>query len=178
MKKSTPIALCGTLAALSIVTMFLTALLPLLSMALCAIAGMFLTVIVIEFGYRYAMMSYVAVALLSGFFVVDKESVVLFCLFFGLYPILKGLIEKLKKRPLEWVVKIVFFNAAALGYYFLATAVLGIPVESFTILGEALPVALLAVGNVFIVVYDIAFTRLITTYLFRLQPGLHKRLGL
>lgn len=178
MKKSTPIALCGTLAALSIVTMFLTALLPLLSLTLCAVAGMFLTVIVIEFSSRYAVTSYVVVVLLSGLFVADKESVVLFCLFFGLYPILKGLIEKLRNRPLEWVIKIVFFNAATIGCFFLVTAVLGIPTEIFAFIGEMAPVALLALTNVFFVVYDIAYTRLITLYLFRLQPGLHKRLGL
>ncbi len=178
MKKSTSVALCGVMCAVSVVIMFLTSIVSIASYSLCAIAGMLLTVAVIEAGYKYAVTSYFVVAVLSGLFVADKEAVVLFCLFFGLYPILKGVIERLKKRPFEWALKMIFFNAAALGCYLLATLVLGIPAESYSIAGEAIPIVLLLLANVFFVVYDIAFTKLITLYLVRLQKNLHKRLGL
>jgi len=177
-KKSVSVALSGIISALSIVTMFLTAVLPVVSLSLCAVAGMFLAVIVIEFGYRHALSSYFVALVLSGLFVADKDSVFLFGLFFGLYPIVKSLMERIGEKVLQWTAKLAFFNGVMIVYYFLATLVLLLPADEFQIAGQSVPLLILLFGNVVFVFYDVAFSRLISFYRYRLQENLRKRLGL
>ena len=43
------------------------------------------------------------------FLLAEKEAAILYLFFFGHYPILKGLIEKIKKAVIEWVLKISVF---------------------------------------------------------------------
>ena len=39
-------------------------------------------------------------------------NILVYILFFGYYPIVKGIMERIKLRPVEWVLKILVFNAA------------------------------------------------------------------
>ena len=73
MKKSGQIALGGMMAALSMVVMMLTGLIPMGEFALPAIAGMFLIPVVTEIGYGAAWLTYGAVALLSLIAAPSKE---------------------------------------------------------------------------------------------------------
>ena len=99
-KKSYKVAFGGVVAALSLVLMFLTGIIPFGTYDFPSLAGMALVLIAIELGYRYAFMVYAVVALLSVFFVPDKEAAMFFVLILGYYPVLKGIIEG-KILPLE-----------------------------------------------------------------------------
>ena len=116
--------------------------------------------------------SYACVALLSLLITPSMEAKVLFIAFFGYYPVLKALIERLRKIWLEWIIKLAVFNLTMIGAYWIMLTFLGLPADSFEIFGLDLPFVILAIGNVAFVLYDIALTGAITTYLRVLQPKL------
>ena len=176
MRNSGKIAFGGLVAALCLTCMFLTGLIPFATYALPAIAGVLLVAVVIELGKRWAFLVYVAVSLLSVLLAPDLEAKLLFILFFGYYPIIKCVIEKLPRKPIRWVLKLAVFNIAAIGGYLLAVYVFLLPVESMDWIGVSLPLVLLLFGNAVFVIYDYAITSLTSVYVFRVQPRLHKRM--
>ena len=171
MRQSAKVALDGILCALSLVCMLLT-ILPISEMGLPALAGAVLIPIILEIGVKWGWMSYACVALLSLLITPSMEAKVLFIAFFGYYPVLKALIERLRKIWLEWIIKLAVFNLTMIGAYWIMLTFLGLPADSFEIFGLDLPFVILAIGNVAFVLYDIALTGVITTYLRVLQPKL------
>lgn len=165
----------GMIAALSIVCMFLTGLIPFATYALPAIAGVLLVAVVIELGKRWAWLVYIAVSLLSLFLAPDAEAKVLFILFFGYYPILKASFESLRPKWLSVVLKFAVFNVAVVLSYLIALRFLGIPAEDFELFGYNIPLVLLVLGNLVFLLYDYAVGCVAAAYVRRLQPVLHRR---
>ena len=108
MSKSKQIAAGGIASSLCLATY-----------ALPAMAGTLLVVVVLELNRATAVMVYVSVSLLSLFIAPDKEAALVFIFFFGYYPILKGLIEQIRLRPVELAVKYILFNGTMVLVYFL-----------------------------------------------------------
>ena len=174
MKTSFKVALGGAVAALGLVLMFMTALIPFGTYAFPAFAGILTVVIVIEIGYGYAVAVYAATAILSFLLVPDKEAALMYAIFFGFYPILKGLIERLPNKPAQYALKLVLFNACVIAAFFIAVNLLSIPEDSYYLFGLNMPLIFLLLGNVFFVIYDICVTRLVTVYLLKWRKKLNK----
>jgi hypothetical protein len=114
-------------------------------------------------GIGAGMSVWLVSSLLSLLLLPRKEIALLFALIFGLYPILKGLIEALRRPlPQEWTLKLLAANGQlAAGWVVLRGALLS---------GVRLPLGLLWLGaNFFFVCYDIAFTRALSSALKRLK---------
>ena len=176
MSKSGKIALGGLLTALGVVLMFLTGLIPIGTYALPAIAGVLLIVAVIEIGAKWAWMIYAAVAVLSLLFAADKEAALLFVLFFGYYPVLKSFLERISNKVLSWISKFAVFNVAVVACFFLAVNFLQLPEDSFTVFGIYLPWVFLILGNAVFLIYDIALSGLVSTYVEKLHHRVTKTL--
>ena len=176
MRKSGKIALGGLLTALGVVLMFLTGLIPIGTYALPAIAGVLLIVAVIEIGAKWAWMIYAAVAVLSLLFAADKEAALLFVLFFGYYPVLKSFLERISNKVLSWISKFAVFNVAVVACFFLAVNFLQLPEDSFTVFGIYLPWVFLILGNAVFLIYDIALSGLVATYVEKLHHRVTKTL--
>lgn len=176
MSKSGKIALGGLLTALGVVLMFLTGLIPIGTYALPAIAGVLLIVAVIEIGAKWAWMIYAAVAVLSLLFAADKEAALLFVLFFGYYPVLKSFLERISNKVLSWISKFAVFNVAVVACFFLAVNFLQLPEDSFTVFGIYLPWVFLILGNAVFLIYDIALSGLVATYVEKLHHRVTKSL--
>lgn len=174
MRTSQKVSVGGAVAALGLVLMFLTSLVPFGTYAFPAFAGMLLVIIVIEIGYPFALSVFAATALLSFMIVTDKEAALLYTIFFGYYPVIKALIERLKSRVLQYIIKYVLFNAAMIGAFFLAIWVLSVPTESFNVFGVYLPWVFLIAGNAFFLLYDICITRVVSLYLLKWHDKLNK----
>ena len=110
MSKSKQVAAGGIASSLCLLLMFLTGIFPFATYALPAMAGSLLVVVVLELNRATAVMVYISVSLLSLFIAPDKEAALIFIFFFGYYPILKGLIEQIRIRPLELAIKYALFN--------------------------------------------------------------------
>lgn len=174
MKTSVKISMGGIVAALSLVLMFLTSVIPFGTYAFPAFAGILLVLLVLNLGYSYAVAVYLIIAVLSFLLVTDKEAALLFAIFLGYYPIVKGLIEKIRSKVLQYVVKIILFNCCMIGAFFIGTALLSIPKDSFNMFGVYLPWLFLVIGNFAFIIYDLCVTRLVTIYLLKWHNRLNK----
>ena len=111
MKKETKnISLCAVFTALSLLLLFMSSVFSTMSISILAICGVVTSVALTRCGYKYTMIMFLAVAVLSFFLVPDKSCVVLYAFLFGFYPILKNLFEKTGKPYISWVLKIAAAN--------------------------------------------------------------------
>ena len=94
-----------------------------------------------------------------------------FCLFFGYYPTLKSLLDPLRSRVIQWLLKLLVFNAAAVVLYLTAIYLLGLPPESFSVAGIPAEWLLLLAGNAVFVLYDKAVGGVAFFYWNRLHPA-------
>lgn len=165
-KRSSRIALCGILSALAVVIMFLTGIVPFGTFVLPALAGLLLVVVVVEVSGKWAFCMYLTVAALSLFVSPDREAAMAFILFFGYYPVLKGVLERLPGNILPWIVKFAVFNAAIAVYYLALVLFIGTEAwtEGLGVLTQWAPLIFFGGGNLMFLVYDIALTRVITMY--------------
>ncbi len=151
------LALCAVLTAMSVVLLYLSALLPTGQLAVSAMAALLPAAAVICCGLGWGAGVYVATSLLALLLVPQKGSVLAYCLVLGHYPVFKSLIERLDRLALEWVLKLCLFYALLAVFYFgfsqLFLELISVPAQ-FTL------VLFLLCGVAF-VLYDIAFSRLI-----------------
>lgn len=167
------LAFCAAVAALETILMLLTGLVRVGTYAVPCFAGILTVAVVLEYGCKWAFGVYGAAAVLSFFVSGDKEAVVLYALLFGVYPILKNILERrISNRILLWIVKYALFNAAAVGSFFIATLLLFVPAEEFTLFGVYVPVVFLLIGNVFFLLYDLSIGVFVRFYVQRLRGAM------
>ena len=104
------LTLSAMLTALSVVVLYLGALLDVLSLTVVAISSVFLLFAVRELPLGYRLFIYFGTAILSALLLPSKEPALLYAMFGGLYPLVKFPIEHLR-RPLPLLLKLLFFNA-------------------------------------------------------------------
>ncbi len=177
MKKPVKIALCGILAALSIVIMFLAGVVPTMTIALPAIAGCMLIPVTAECGTKYGLTVFAVVSVLGFFVVGGREAWLMYVLFFGYFPAVYGVFDKIKNKRLRFVVKIVLFTVATIAEGLIATFILGIPLDSMGELGKWSVIILIALAEVVFIVYNKAVRNLIALYFLRFRRTLLKILG-
>lgn len=170
MKGTGRVALCGVLAALSLVLLWLACLAPSGRMGVVALAGLVPSAAVAAYGLGAGFLCYGAAGILGLFLLPDKGCALLYALFFGLYPMVKSLIERLHRLALELICKLVFFNGV-LALFLLAFSGLLLP-----LLPEYLssPAPVFAAGNLAFLVYDYGFSKLITAYAPRLRKAVRR----
>ncbi len=154
MKNSFPIALCSVITAVAVVIMLITAVLPVAAYSCVMLTGLCTAIIAEEIDGKYALCAYTAVCILSAVLVPDKESVILYVVFFGYYPVLKEFLLKKCKTVFSWVIKMLVFNAACLVSYFTSIYLLAVPRDSFMIGDMYLPWVILIMANILFVIYD------------------------
>lgn len=165
------LAFGGVMTALAVVLLLLTVSPP-ATVALAALAGLTAVPLVIEINRRAALLQYVAVTVLALLLIPAWEGKLLYVGFFGYYAIVKSLLEaRQMPRAAEWASKLAVFIAAMGVGTLVAVTMLRIPLPSFHPAAWA-GLALAAVA-VF-VLYDIGLTRLISTYIHRLHPTVHR----
>ena len=176
MKPSYKVALGAMIMALCCLFMLATSLFPFASFAFPAIAGVLLVFLNLEFSKKWALLVYIGVSLLSFILSSDHTAIISFVVFFGYYPIIKGVIEKINKRAVEWLLKLLLFNAAIAIGILLTILLFGmdILIAEYSEFGKiGLGIFILACEIVF-VVYDIALTRLISFFICVVMPKLKK----
>ena len=173
MRPSGKVALGGVFGALSLMFMLMT-FFPLGTYALPAIAGALLIPVVVEAGVKTGWMVYGAVALLSLLVAPDMQAKVMFIAFFGYYPVLKALLERLRRRAGEWLVKLGIFNLSMVLSYLVMLFFFHLDPEAFVIGGVNVALLFLLAGNVVFVIYDMALGSLVTMYFRVLHPRLSR----
>lgn len=167
--KSKKVAYLGVLLALNQVFIFLSSIIKTNTLALFSLAALVVGIVIVEFGVKNGALFYVASSILGFFLTTSQIEVVTYILFFGLYSIVKYLVEKQaykmkKARLLEMTIKFVFFNISALCIYFLLRSIVNIQLYWWVII----------IGELAFIAYDYAFTILINYYIKKIQPKIKK----
>lgn len=170
-KGTRALVVAAVLAALGVICLALGSLVQVLDLSMAVIASLFVVFAVIELGDKYAWLVYAVTAILSVLLIPAKTAPLVYLCFAGFYPIIKAKLEGRMARVLSWILKIVLFNAMLALAVFLLLKVFLISVPSphyYWFLLLLTPVFLL---------YDVALTRLVTFYLFKIRDRfrfLHK----
>lgn len=164
------VAYPAILSALALVLVYVGSVAPSGSWGIVAAAGLLPAAAVISVGLKAGFLCWAATAILAFLLVPDKFCVLLFGALFGLYPMVKSLIEQLRKKPLEYVLKLVFFNAAFTAVYLGMSAAVAASLPQ--VLGSSVWVLYLA-ANVVFLLYDYGFSKLIALYIARVQRAIH-----
>ena len=176
MSSTKKLTFSALIAALSLLCLAGSALLPRITLSLAALAGLFPAAAVIVCGYGWAAGASAAAAVLALLLLPDKTAGIWFACFFGHYPIWKALIERFqtqKGKPwLGWTLKLLGFAAcmAVLYYLFRGFFASAIPFD-LTASPTGLILAALVLLAAF-VVYDIAFSILIGFFRIKILPKL------
>lgn len=169
-QRASRVATGGVLAALSLLLLYGATLMPSGRIGLVAVAGLVPAAGVISGGLATGFLCYGATALLGLLLLPDKGCALLYALFFGLYPMVKYLVERLRRLPVELLLKLAFFNLILLIFLFGFSALL------FPLLPEVMQTALplFGIGNVVFLIYDYGFSKLITYYASRIRKVTRK----
>lgn len=164
------VALVGVFSALSVVVLYLAAVTPTGQLGVVAIAGLMPAAAVVSANLPAGVFCYAATGILGVLLSPDKGGALLYLVFFGLYPLVKCVIERKHKLPLEWACKLIFFNLALTACWFFLRAALLSGLPTFF---EQLWVLYLA-GNVVFVIYDVGFSKLIALYAARIDKAVRR----
>ena len=162
--KAVQVAYPAILGALAVVLVYLACLAPAGRWGIVAAAGLLPAAAVISVGMRAGLLCWAGASILSLLLAPDKFCALLFAALFGLYPMVKSAAEKPRKRVLEYVVKLFFFNAVFTALYL---TMMGAVLASLpAALGDSLW-ALYPAANLVFVLYDYGFSQLIAVYIRR-----------
>ncbi len=168
-----PLALDAVLTALSLAALYLSAVIPTGRWGTAAVAGLFPMAAVISLGVGDGLKVWGATGLVGALILPDKLNAVLYLLLFGLYPVVKSLLERRGPRS-RWVcllVKLCWFNAVA------AVLVLVFRGLFLPVLPEALAERLYLVfllGSAVFVGYDAGLSGLAALYARRVDRALDR----
>lgn len=164
------VAYPAILSALALILVYLGSIAPTGSWGIVAAAGLLPAAAVISVNLTAGLLCWAAAAVLALLLVPDKFCVLLFGVLFGLYPMVKSLVERLRKKPLEYVLKLAFFNAA----FTVICLTMAAAVEASLprMLGSSVWV-LYGLANVVFLLYDYGFSKLIALYINRIQRAIH-----
>ena len=162
------LALSSILAALGTATITIGSFFEILDLTLAVVASFFALFAYLEIGRRYSLMIYLATSLLSFIIAPSKFCASAYLFFFGFYPLIKPLCERLPKIP-SYVLKLLIFNSLLSLLIAVSIYVLGLPPAEF---GFSLIVYVL--GNAAFILYDEALTRLVYLYELKLRKRLIK----
>lgn len=163
-KRAHAVAAAALWTALAVLILYTGSLVPTGRWGVAALAGLMPAGAVMSGGGLLAgLLCWIGSALLSFFLVSDKLLALLFGLLFGLYPLVKNVLERMGKRWLEYPLKLLFFNVVlSVIWLSMQAAVLA----SLPDLFHGVSV-LYVCGNMLFLLYDYGFSKLISLYMSR-----------
>ena len=174
MKKSKLIALCGMLASLSLVLMFLGSVISIFIYVAPLLCSLIMMVVCDAAGKKYAFITYLAVSIISVLLLPDKECALTYAFFFGYYIIIKDFLEKIKPKWLSFVSKWAVYNLGMLASQLLLIYAFGIPLDMPW--GKWGIIVLIVLFNVVFFTYEFMLGRILMIYDLKYRNKVHKLL--
>ncbi|KGJ48740.1 hypothetical protein [Paraclostridium dentum] len=151
---SKKIAYTGILLSLNIILLILSNIIPINTLFFMGAASFIVSIVIIEYGGKYGAIFSIASILLSFFIIQNKSQWIFYVFTFGIYGLVKYLIEKNQRVYIELVLKIAFANLVAVLLYIILKAFIFIPMNLFTVIGF----------EIGFIVYDYVYTLFIEYY--------------
>jgi hypothetical protein len=166
-------AFCGLMVALSVALMIMGGVVPVATYAVPMFSAVLLLPVLIEYGWKSAVLAYVAVSLISLMLGFDKEAA-FFYLFLGYYPILKFRLDRIHSRLLRIFLKAAIFNGAFILMYLFLGFVLHMDavLAEFGEMGRLMLIGFAVMLNICLFLYDRLLWPVILIYVNRLRPQL------
>ncbi|MBR6603709.1 MAG: hypothetical protein IKK94_06815 [Clostridia bacterium] len=158
-KKSKKIAFCALFSALSVVLLYVGAIIEVMDISMACIASMLCIVALTEIGGAYPWLVYGVTGAISLLILPQKFGAIIYIGLAGYYPMVKFLIESHQNRLIGWILKILLFNVS-MGIIVWASLFL-VTTANMT---KAYIISLFALGNFTFVIYDIALSLLVKLY--------------
>ena len=168
------VAYPAILSALALMLVYLSCVTPTGSWGIVAAAGLLPAAAVISVSLTAGFLCWAAAAVLAFLLAPDKFCALLFGVLFGLYPMVKSLVERLRKKPLEYVLKLAFFNVSFT--VICLTMAAAVTASLPQALGSSVWI-LYGAANVVFLLYDYGFSKLIALYINRIQRVIHGKAG-
>jgi len=165
------IAFCGVITAFGTLLMLTGGLIPVLTYCSPLAAGLLLLPVLFEFGTAPALLVWLATALVTLAIGADKEAA-FFYIFLGWYPVAKPYLDRIRKKPLRIVVKLLLFSVLVAAMYWLLLAVfrLGTVVADFGEFSTTLLIVFCALLAAVMLIYDVLLARMAVVYVRKLRP--------
>lgn len=154
LKNSVKAAFCGLASAICVALMFAGSLFYVFAYAIPMLLSLVTFMVNKTFGKGFSLYVYGATALISLFFVPEKETVMMYVLFFGYYPIVKPYIEKIRIKFIPSVIKFLFFNIAVLVIEIICVYVFGIPFFEDDVFSKSMLIFFTIAMNLSFVMYE------------------------
>ena len=162
------LTVCAMLVALGVVLLWIGSVLEVAEISMAVIASLLCVLAVIEYGGAAPWLVFAATSVLSLLLLPNKGVALTYAVFFGYYPIVKEKLEK-RSRVMRWVLKEIIFHIALVvllvAWKWLFFPTVGALTPTFFVL-------LVVLCEIVFILYDIALTRLISLYLFRIRSRL------
>lgn len=174
MNRTKKLTISALIAALCVIFLAGSLLLPRITLSLAAFAGLFPAVVVIVCGYGWAAGASAAAAALALLLLPEKTAGIWFLCFFGHYPIWKALIERWQTEHnnplLGWLMKLLGFalcmSLLVLLFGKLFAAAIPFQFNEYS----AGPYIILIILPLAFVLYDVAFSILIGWFRLKVLP--------
>lgn len=154
------VALGGVMLALQMATLFLAGFVPGIELTLYALSSLYAAIIIIETNISGGLLFYIASVLLALLIIPNKAAILPYIFFFGIYAVIKLMIEKIGKQLIEIPLKLVFFNTSiGAGIILFKSMFLG-----NINLPEYSNLLLVLGGQLLFLLYDYLFTLLVAFY--------------
>lgn len=169
-------AFASIMTALTVVCLYGSVVLPTGKIALLALTSLCVLVTHAECGTKFSLIQFVAAALIGLLLIPFKFQMILFIAFLGYYPIVKSYIEQLRNPLMEWLVKILFFNAVLIIAYFVLNQILLAYISFGTIFNLIFShlVLVIIVAEFAFILYDYILSMLASYYMNVVQKRLWK----
>ena len=159
-KNTRTLTLSALFSAFSIIILYFASIWPTGQVGLVAVASLFTAAAVIETGLFSGIYVYIVCSALGLILLPDKTAAFIYVLFFGYYPVIKSLIERIRGTVIQWVLKLLVFNTALTVVFLLFREM--IPVTEGSIPGTLI---VIVVGSIVFALFDYGFTKLIWLYI-------------
>ena len=168
-KKTRNLSLSALLTAFAVIILYIASIWPTGQLGLTAVASLFVAAAIIESGITYGIYVYIVSSAISMLIIPNRLAPILFVLFFGYYPVVKSLIEQLRHKTLQIILKLLVFNIAFIVIYYLFSEL----VVAF-ISYDLNIVIIFLIGNIVFLLFDYGFSKLIQFYINRISNLMNK----
>lgn len=156
MNKTNSLVKGALICALTMIFLYISNVLPTNRLALLTLTSALVALAVLSLGLRWAFITYLSSTLLS-FILGLRASGLVYGIFFGVYPIIKYYIEKIRRPLAEIPLKLLYFNMCLfLSYYFYTNVFMA----AFSI---KFPLYMMIIAaEIAFIIYDYALTLIIS----------------
>lgn len=155
--RASQIARGGMMTGVSVALLYVATFLSFASWAACMLVGFIPELFFLVGQKKTGFLVYAATSALSLFLLPDKVIAILYAGLFGLYTVLRFVIERIPSRVVRWVCKLAFGNIWVLIVLWCIRAGF---LPDFPLLSSQITWIVVGVGNLILIYYDLCLSRI------------------